>query len=189
MYLRFFHYSKKLISVETTFHFCLVQSYTRHPSFLDNSGIMDLFFDVKPSPSDFNDLFNSPLPVMFVHCLSEVTEQQCQNNHVVVCEQNTSEFPFGCGFSMQEQDEDENELWLMLVARNLSVRLNCKSLYTGCPVDITNPYYCVIFEAGSAYLGDDMGTILMDEGDRPIEIIKRLPILDCPTKGMFRSAL
>lgn len=106
---------------------------------------------------------------------SDEQAEQFVNEHLVVLQRNASEFPFGLSF--QEQG-DEHELWLRGAAGHLSVTLNCATLYTGNPFEPDNPFYCIVFESGRAYLADDEGSTLAEGEGGPVTIIRRAPELD-----------
>lgn len=144
---------------------------------------MEIFLSVKPSPADLAGLFESDSPVVFAPAWHLVAEHERHHNVVVVSE-NPSEFPIGLEFRPQSNDEEEQDIWLIIVARRLSQKLRCRTLFLGNPVEPEHPYLDVVFDCGLAFLADDMDSVWANEGDGPIRIIERLPQWDCPMQGL-----
>ena len=138
---------------------------------------MDIFLSVKPAVADLSPLFDVDLPVVILEDWDDERAREIGAAHTVILTENRSEFPYGLSF--QEQTEDQ-ENWLLCSARKLSVNLKCRVLYTGNPVEPDNPFLCVVFDSGLAYLADDEGSMLAEGRGNPVNILQRLPELDAP---------
>jgi hypothetical protein len=136
---------------------------------------MDIYLSVKPSVADLSSLFEVDLPVVLLDDWDDERARNLAAAHTVILAENKSEFP--CGLSFQDQTENQ-EYWLMESARRLSVKLGCRALYTGNPVEPENPFLCVVFDSGRAYLADDEGSMLAEGRGGPVRMLKRLPELD-----------
>lgn len=138
---------------------------------------MDIFLTVKPAVADLAPLFEVNLPVVVLDDWDDERARELGSAHTVILTENGSEFP--CGLSFQDQAEDQEE-WLLNSARKLSVNLGCRALYTGNPVEPENPFLCVVFDSGRAYLADDEGSMLAEGRGGEVRMIRRLPELDAP---------
>jgi hypothetical protein len=136
---------------------------------------MDIFLSAKPTVKDLSPLFEVDLPVVVLEDWDDERARELDAVHTVIRTENRSEFPYGLSF--QEQTEDQ-ERWLLSCARTLSVELGCLVLYTGNPVQPDNPFLCVVFDSGRAFLADDEGSILAEGQGGPVNILRRLPELD-----------
>jgi hypothetical protein len=136
---------------------------------------MDVFLSAKPSVQDLSALFEVDLPVVVLEDWNDEHSRGLDPVHTVILTENRSEFPFGLSFQDQEDDQ---ESWLRNTARTLSVQLGCKTLYTGNPVEPENPFLCVVFDSGQAFLADDEGSILAEGRGGRVKIIRRIPELD-----------
>ncbi|HQT26872.1 MAG TPA: hypothetical protein PLK99_09805 [Burkholderiales bacterium] len=136
---------------------------------------MDIFLSVKPAVADIASLFEVELPVVVLDDWDDERARELGATHTVILTENRSEFPYGLSF--QEQTEDQ-ENWLLNCARKLSVNLGCRVLYTGNPVEPDNPFLCVVFDSGQAYLADDEGSMLAEGEGGPVDMLRRLPELD-----------
>lgn len=136
---------------------------------------MDIFLSAKPTVKDLSSLFEVDLPVVVLEDWDDERAREFGSVHTVILTENRSEFPYGLSF--QEQTVDQ-EKWLLSCAKTLSVELGCRVLYTGNPVQPDNPFLCVVFESGQAFLADDEGSILAEGRGGPVSILGRLPELD-----------
>ena len=138
---------------------------------------MDIYLSAKPTVKDLSALFEVDLPVVVLDDWDDERAREFGSAHTVIFTENRSEFPYGLAF--QEQTEDQ-ESWLLSCARKLSVGLGCRVLYTGNPVQPDNPFLCVVFDSGQAFLANDEGSILAEGQGGPVNILRRLPELDAP---------
>ncbi len=136
---------------------------------------MDIFLTVKPSVEALSSLFEVDLPVVVLEDWDDDQARGLGSVHTVILTENRSEFPYGLSFQPQNEDQ---ESWLLSCARTLSVQLGCRVLYTGNPVEPDNPFLCVVFDSGRAFLADDEGTVLAEGQGGPVNILRRLPELD-----------
>lgn len=137
---------------------------------------MDIYLTVKPAAAtDLAQLFAVDLPVVMLEDWDDERVREIGAAHTVILTENKSEFPYGLSF--QEQTDDQ-ENWLLDSARKLSVKLRCRVLYTGNPVEPDNPFLCVVFDSGLAYLADDEGSMLAEGRGGEVNILRRLPELD-----------
>lgn len=136
---------------------------------------MDIFLSARPGVQDLSALFEVDLPVVVLDDWNDAHSRETAPVHTVILTENHSEFPFGLSFQDQQSDQ---ESWLVNCARTLSVTLGCRTLYTGNPVDPDNPFLCVVFDSGQAYLADDEGSALAEGQGGPVKVIRRLPELD-----------
>lgn len=136
---------------------------------------MDIFLSIRPTANDLSSLFDVELPVNILKDWNDELAGDVGAVHTVILTENQSEFPYGLSF--QEQIENQ-ETWLLDSARKLSVTLNCRSLYTGNPLEPNNPFLCIVFDSGQAYLADDLGSILAEGKGGPVNLLRRLPDLD-----------
>jgi hypothetical protein len=136
---------------------------------------MDIFLSAKPTVKHLSSLFEVDLPVVVLEDWDDERARDFGSVHTVILAENRSEFPYGLSF--QEQTENQ-ESWLLSCARKLSVELGCRVLYTGNPVQPDNPFFCVVFDSGQAFLADDEGSILAEGQGGPVKILRRLPELD-----------
>ena len=139
---------------------------------------MDIFLSAKPTVADLSPLFEVDLPLVVLENWDDERARELGSVHTVILTENQSEFPYGLSF--QEQSEDQ-ENWLLSCAKRLSVDLGCRVLYTGNPVEPDNPFLCVIFDSGEAFLADDEGSMLAEGYGGPVNILRRLPELDAST--------
>lgn len=135
---------------------------------------MDIFLTKKPNLHHFESVFGDDKSVLIIDGWDAVPEDYC-GTHLVMMSENESEFPIGLSFQ-SEQNDLEN--WLLNAARYLSVMLACRSLYTGSPLEGTNPYHSIVFMSGKAFLADDCDTKLAGEGEASVRIIRGVPKLD-----------
>jgi hypothetical protein len=136
---------------------------------------MDVYLSAKPSVQDLSTLFDVELPIVIVQDWNDEQAQALEPVHTVILTENRSEFPYGLSF--QDQGGDQ-ESWLLNCARTLSVRLGCRTLYTGNPAEPDNPFLCVVFDCDQAFLADDQDSVLAEGQGRPVRIIRRMPELD-----------
>ena len=136
---------------------------------------MDIFLSTKPSAKNLSDLFEVNLPVVLLEGWDDERARELGSVHTVILTENRSEFPFGLSFQNQDQDQ---ESWLLNGARALSKQLGCQTLFTGNPVNSNNPFLCAVFDCGRAYLADDEGSVLAEGKGGPVNILRRLPELD-----------
>lgn len=139
---------------------------------------MDIFLSVRPAVADLSSLFEADLPVVVLEDWDDERARELGAVHTVILTENRSEFPYGLSF--QEQTDDQ-ENWLLSRARRLSADLGCRVLYTGNPVEPDNPFLCVVFDSGRAFLADDEGSMLAEGRGGPVRMLRRLPELDAPT--------
>lgn len=136
---------------------------------------MDIFLSAKPNVQDLSALFEVELPVIILEDWNDKQARGLEPVHTVILTENRSEFPFGLSF--QDQGND-HENWLLQCARTLSVQLGCRTLYSGNPVEPDNPFLCIVFDSGQAFLADDEGSTLAEGRGSPVNIIRRIPELD-----------
>jgi hypothetical protein len=136
---------------------------------------LDVYLSAKPGAQDLSTLFDVELPIAIVQDWNDEQAQGLEPVHTVILTENRSEFPYGLSF--QDQGDDQ-ESWLLNCARTLSARLGCRTLYTGNPVEPDNPFLCVVFDSGLAFLADDQDSILAEGRGTPVSIIRRMPELD-----------
>ena len=136
---------------------------------------MDIFLTAKPTVTDLSSLFDVDWPVLVLGDWDDERAREFGSAHTVILTENRSEFPYGLSFQAQTEDQ---ESWLLSSARKLSVGLGCQVLYTGNPVQSDNPFLCVVFDSGQAFLADDEGSILAEGQGGPVKILRRLPELD-----------
>lgn len=136
---------------------------------------MDIFLSAKPTVTDLSSLFEVDLPVVVLEDWDDERARQLGSAHTVILTENQSEFPYGLSFQQQTEDQEN---WLLNCAKKLSVDLGCRVLYTGNPVQPDNPFLCVIFDSGQAFLADDEGSMLAEGHGGPVNILRRLPKLD-----------
>ena len=136
---------------------------------------MDIFLSVKPSAGDLSGLFEVELPIEILQDWSDEKARRLEPVHTVILTENASEFPFGLSFQPQG---NEHEDWLLASARTLSVQLCCRTLYSGNPVEPDNPFLCIVFDSGRAFLADDEGSALAEGRGGPVSIVRRMPELD-----------
>jgi hypothetical protein len=139
---------------------------------------MDVFLSAKPTVKDLSSLFEVNLPVVVLKDWDDERARELGSVHTVILTENRSEFPYGLSFQQQKEDQ---ESWLLSCARSLSVQLRCRALYTGNPVNPDNPFLCVVFDSGRAFLADDEGSFLAEGRGGPVNILRRLPELDAST--------
>lgn len=136
---------------------------------------MDIYLSIEPCLDDLAFLFEVELPVKVLTDWNDALAIETGCVHTVVFSANSSEFPVGLSFQQQSGDHEQ---WLLKAARSLSIRLRCRSLYTGNPVEPDNPFLCVVFDSGKAFLADDEGTELSEGTGKLVHTIKRIPELD-----------
>ncbi len=134
---------------------------------------MDLFLDIEPNLAALSALFGDKFEVVIVEQWDP--QDFALDRHVVQRCSNDSEFPVGLGFAHACEDP---ERWLLEGARSLSLQLNCRCLYTGAPGTQGNPFHCVLFDNGVAWLADDRDSRLSGDGEGPVRLLRRLPDLD-----------
>jgi hypothetical protein len=135
---------------------------------------MDIYLTVDPDVRTIQLVLGDELPVMFIADWQAVIDQK-DDAHLVLKTENDSEFPFGLSLTLACEDP---EGWLLDAARILSVKLSCRTLYTGSPLADCGPYDCVVFELGKAYLASDLETRLAGDGDGQVRLVRRLPEFD-----------
>ena len=138
---------------------------------------MDIFLSTRPTADDLSAIFEVDLPVNILKDWNDELAGKIGSVHTVILSENQSEFPYGLSF---QEHNGNQESWLLNCARKLSVALNCRALYTGNPMEPTNPFLCIVFDSGQAYLADDQGSILVEGKDGLVNILRRLPDLDAP---------
>lgn len=141
---------------------------------------MDIYLSVKPTASDLAPLFEMDLPIVLLEDWDDDRARETGSAHTVILTGNKSEFPYGLSF--QDQAEDQ-ESWLLNSARKLSMKLGCRTLYTGNPVEPDNPFFCVVFDSGEAYLADEEGSMLGEGRGGAVKMLRRLPELDARREG------
>ena len=139
---------------------------------------MDIYLSTKPTKQDLSTLFDVELPIVILQDWNDEQAKSLEPVHTIIVADNRSEFPYGLSFQHQADDQ---ESWLLNCARTLSVRLGCRALYTGNPVEPDNPFLCVVFDCGQAFLADDQDSVLAEGRGTPVSIIRRMPELDAET--------
>ena len=135
---------------------------------------VDIFLDKTPSADDLRPLFDDGRGISIIGAWEE-SGSMSSGDHQVVIAMNESEFPVGVEFQRRPTGDEE---WLLEAARHLSVALRCRSIYSGSPLGDATPWDVIVFDRGRAFMGDNCGTKVANEGDKPVSLGDRLPALD-----------
>ena len=134
---------------------------------------MDICTSVKPSATALAQIYDNDRRIVIESDWNSSTFPPDAN--VLMLTENDSEYPFGLSFAHACADL---ETWLLNAARKLSVSMHCQTVYSGSPLADAKPYHCIMFDCGKAYLADDMETKLAGDGDRALQILRRVKELD-----------
>jgi len=91
---------------------------------------------------------------------------------------NTSEFPVKLdlyGFLKDHAEEREQ-----YIAKQLSIRLNCRTMVPYREKGSSYPYHCIIFDKGKSYLADDYSLSWTDDERETVKIIKPIQLSEYP---------
>ncbi len=136
---------------------------------------MDIFLSIEPTAEQLSALFDDNLPVEILRDWDDEQARQFAAKHVVILTNNPSEFPFGLSFQAQGGD---HERWLLNAARTLSVALDCDTVFAGDPSESDNPFLCVVFKSGAAFLADDEDSMLSEGRGGPVQILRPAPEIE-----------
>ena len=107
---------------------------------------------------------------------------------VIGLEANESEFPTRVDFALFPGPQDEAVIMPVMIelARRFSAAFGCRTICDGSGYgDSPSPYWSIVWDAGTAYLADDVETAFADGEGGEVAIVRelRLPRVTLDTAG------